>query len=70
MTNKEAIAAFKAEVPVIDRRSGYDTEYLKISALIYRLNSNGEMTLTLELYDKCGHSVTISSPNMVRVKEV
>lgn len=69
MTTEEAIAAFKAQVPVINKNGGYEIEYLYISALIYRLNQNKKMELSLELYDKCGHAVTITSPRMVRVKE-
>lgn len=40
MTTEEAIAAFKAQVPVINKNGGYEIEYLYISALIYRLNQN------------------------------
>ena len=69
MTTEEAIAAFKAQIPVVSRNFGFDIEYLKISALIYRLNDEGKMQLTLELLDKCKHSVTITTPSMVKLKE-
>lgn len=69
MTTEEAIAAFKTQAPVVSRNVGFDIEYLKISALIYRLNDEGKMQLTLELLDKCKHSVTITNPSMVKLKE-
>ncbi len=69
MTTEEAIAAFKARSPVVSRNVGFDIEFLKISALIYRLNDEGKMQLTLELLDKCKHSVTITTPSMVKLKE-
>lgn len=69
MTTEEAIAAFKAQVPVVSRNVGFDIEYLKISALIYRLNDEGKMQLTLKLLDKCKHAVTTTTPVMVRLKE-
>lgn len=47
MTSEEAIAAFKEKVPVIGRSGGYEIEYLCISALIYRLDSDNKMRLFL-----------------------
>ena len=69
MTSEEAIAAFKGKVPVIGRGGGYKIEYLCISALIYRLDSDNKMRLSVELLDKCKHAVTITTPAMVRLKE-
>ena len=65
MTVEEAKAAYFAEKPVI---SG-GLEYERISALIYRKPKGQQAFLTLELYDKCGHSVTIATPDRVEVKE-
>lgn len=70
MTTEEAITAFKEQSPVICCDGGQRIEYLKISALIYRLGNDGKMQLSLELLDKCKHAVAISSPSMVRLKEV
>ena len=66
MTVEAAKAAYFAEKPVI-----FDgTEYERISALIYRKNKGKNPHLTLELYDKCKHSVTIAAPDKVQLKEV
>ena len=69
MTSEEAIAAFKGKLPVIDRGGGNEIEYLCISALIYRLDSDNKMRLSVELLDKSEHSVTISTPSRCRLKE-
>ena len=69
MTTEEAIAAFKAQSPVVSRNGGNDIEYLKISALIYRLTDDGKTKLSVELLDKCKHAVTITTPSMVKLKE-
>ena len=64
MTNDEAKKAWLNKTPI--HSSGID--YTKISALIYRLNDNGEMSLSVELLDKCGNSVAIASPQNVELK--
>ena len=61
MTNDEAKKAWLNKTPI--HSSGID--YTKISALIYRLTENGEMTLSVELLEKCGNSVTIASPKNI-----
>lgn len=60
MTNKEAKAAFLAQQAVVYK----EIEYLHISGLLYRLKG-GKAVLTLELEDKCLHSVTIADPEQV-----
>lgn len=60
MTADEAKAAWRTGEPV--RHAG--TEYHHISALIYR-RSEKEAWMELELYDKCGHAVTIARPDKV-----
>lgn len=46
-----------------------DIRYERVSAIIYRLNKNGEIVPEVELYDKCGHSVMISKPKYIRYAE-
>lgn len=65
MTNDEVKKAWLNKTPI--HSSGID--YTKISALIYRLTENGEMTLSVELLEKCGNSVTIASPQNIKLKE-
>ncbi len=57
MTNDEAKAAWRAQTPVKYQGATYT-----ISALIYRL----PRSLTVELYDKCGHCVVIASPDKIK----
>lgn len=64
MTNDETKKAWINKQPVTC--NGID--YTKISALIYRLNDNGEMTLSVELLDKNGNCVVIASPQKVELK--
>ena len=64
MTKKEAGEAFRNETPVICNHKGMDVEYQKISAVIFRKEG-----VFLELLDRCGRSVSIVTPAMVRVKE-
>lgn len=47
MTTEEAIAAFKAQVPVVSRNVGFDIEYLKISALYIGLTTKAKCNLRL-----------------------
>lgn len=63
MTVDEAKAAYYAETPVVCKGIKYE----RISALIYRKPKGERPCLELELYDKCGHSVTIAKPNKVNV---
>ena len=64
MTTEEAKTAWSAESPVI-----FDNvEYERISALIYRKPKGKQPYLSLELYDKCGHSVIIAAPDKVKLK--
>ena len=65
MTNDETKKAWLNKQPITCK--GID--YTKISALIYRLNENGEMTLSVELLDKCGNSVAIARPQNIKLKE-
>ena len=56
MTNSEAKEALKNRTPVIFN----NTEYLYISAIIYRYDKNNNLVISAELADKCKHSVTIA----------
>lgn len=56
MTNEEAKQAFFDGVPVICK----GTEYTRITAIIYRLDREGQLLVSAELKDKCGHSVTVA----------
>ncbi len=56
MTNSEAKEALKKRTPVIYN----NIEYLYISAIIYRYDSNCNLIISAELADKCKNSVTIA----------
>ena len=56
MTNSEAKEALKNRTPVIFN----NTEYLYISAIIYRYDKNNSLVISAELADKCKQSVTIA----------
>ena len=56
MTNSEAKEALKNRTPVLFN----NTEYLYISAIIYRYDKNNNLIISAELADKCKHSVTIA----------
>ena len=56
MTNSEAKDALKYRTPVLYN----NTEYLYISAIIYRYDKNHNLIISVELADKCKHSVTIA----------
>ena len=60
MTNDEAKQAFFDDIPVILN----GIEYERISALIYR-KKGSTAYLELELYDKCGHSVSVAPAEKV-----
>lgn len=64
MTIDEAKTAYYAEKPVLYG----GVEYERISALIYRKPKGKRPYLQLELFDKCGHSVMIITPDKVSVK--
>ena len=56
MTNEEAKFALKNRTPV----SFNNTEYLYISAIIYRYDNNRNLVISAELTDKNKRSVTIA----------
>lgn len=56
MTNSEAKEALVNRTPVIFN----NTEYLYISAIIYRYDDNRNLVISAELTDKCKRSVTIA----------
>ena len=56
MTNEEAKFALKNRTPV----SFNNTEYLYISAIIYRYDKNRNLVISAELTDKNKRSVTIA----------
>ena len=56
MTNAEAKEALKNRTPVMFN----NTEYLYISAIIYRYDKNYNLVVSAELTDKCKHSVIIA----------
>lgn len=65
MTLKEADEAAVKRHPVI---SG-GIEYLRIYQTGYRYDENGQRSGFVVLLDKCGHSVTETSPEAVKLKE-
>ena len=56
MTNAEAKEALINRTPVMFN----NTEYLYISAIIYRYDDNQNLVISAELTDKCKRSVTIA----------
>lgn len=56
MTNAEAKEALINRTPVMFN----NTEYLYISAIIYRYDNNRNLVISAELTDKCKRSVTIA----------
>lgn len=56
MTNAEAKEALINRTPVMFN----NTEYLYISAIIYRYDKNLNLIISAELTDKCKRSVTIA----------
>ena len=56
MTNEEAKLALKNRTPVLFN----NTEYLYISAIIYRYDKNRNLVISAELTDKNKRSVTIA----------
>lgn len=60
MTMEELKTAFFDQTPVA---SG-DITYKCVSALIYRRSKKG-LVIQAELLDKCGHSVTIITPDRI-----
>lgn len=56
MTNEEAKKALKNRTPVVFNY----TEYLYISAIIYRYDKNRNLVISAELTDKNKRSVTIA----------
>ena len=56
MTNLEAKEALINRTPVMFN----NTEYLYISAIIYRYDDNRNLVISAELTDKCKRSVTIA----------
>lgn len=68
MTTAEAKEAFFDGCPVLHSSISHRWTkflYTKISALVYRKDKDGGVTLRLELLDRCGHSVTIVTPGKV-----
>ena len=62
----------KERRPVIypDARSHEDIEYAYISGVISRYNDNtGKFETTVELFDRCGNSVTVVTPDKIKLKE-
>lgn len=56
VTNEEIKDALYAETPV----EYHGIKYRCISAIIYRKGQDTKTDITVELLDKCGHSVTIA----------
>ncbi len=65
MTYEELKAALLSRQPV---ESG-GIVYSYVSAIIYRRNDSGGITVTAELYDKCGHSVSSAIPSRINAIE-
>lgn len=56
MTNDEAKTALFKRTPVVCN----GIEYLYISAITYRVNSNGELIISAELLDKNRRSIVVA----------
>lgn len=65
MTNDEAKTAFFNRSPI---RLG-DNEYLFISAIIYRVDENGNVKVSAELLDKNKRSVVIAQVKDVTISD-
>ena len=56
MTNNEAKEALFAKTPVVYK----NTEYLYISAIVYRVGRNNKLFISAELTDKNERSITVA----------
>ena len=56
MTNEEAKQALFSGAPVICK----EVDYARVTAIIYRVDRDGQLIVSAELQDKCGHSITIA----------
>ena len=56
MTNNEAKEALFAKTPVVYK----NTEYLYISAIVYRVGRNNKLFISAELMDKNERSITVA----------
>lgn len=65
MTSLEAKNAMLKFLPVESK----GITYRRISAIIYRPDDSGGVSVTLELLDKSGHSVTITHPKDVTLSD-
>jgi hypothetical protein len=65
MTLKEADEAAVKRLPVVHD----GIEYLRIYQTGYRYDENGQRHGFVVLFDKCGHSVTETKPELVKLKE-
>lgn len=65
MTNQEARDAMLNRSPVVHK----GLEFSRISAIIYRPTEDGGIRVTVELADKCGHSVTIANTKDVTLSD-
>ena len=65
MTNEEAKTAFLNRTPVLFG----DNEYLFISAIVYRLDENGNVKVSAELLDKNKRSVVIAQVKDVTISD-
>lgn len=64
MTGEEAKKAFMERCPVVCK----GIEYLYISAIIYRLDREGKVEVSAEMFDKNKNSVTITPIRNVEAK--
>lgn len=65
MTNEEAKKAFMEQVPVVWQ----GIEYVKITAIIYRLDKYGKVMVLGEMLDRCLHSVVTADVKNIELKE-
>ncbi len=65
MTNEEVKTAFLNRTPVLFG----DNEYLFISAIVYRLDENGNVKVSAELLDKNKRSVVIAQVKDVTISD-
>ena len=67
MTNEELKHALLTGHPVVfTDTDGRESEYERVSAIVYRAK-DGEVVVSAEIVDKCGHSLLYCDPKRLKV---
>ena len=67
MTNEELKQALLSGQPVrYENSDGRESEYERVSAIVYRAK-DGEVVVSAEVVDKCGHSLLYCDPKRLKV---